>query len=55
MVSACSFSDTLPIKEKLPIFNAINVYDNPHTGKVILLVMNNSIYVGTEKFDNRLF
>ena len=51
-VSAYGFSDTLPIKENLPIVNAIYTYDNPHTGEVSLLEMIFSIYMGDKKIDS---
>ena len=51
-VSARGFSDTLLIEENLPIVNVIYAYDDPHTGEVILLEMNISIYMGDKKIDS---
>ena len=50
-VFACGYSDTLSIKEILPIINTLYTYDNPYAGVVVLLEMNYCIYMDDKKID----
>ena len=50
-VSCRGFSDSLPVKEDLPIANVIYAYDCAHQGKTILSHINYCIHMGKKKND----
>jgi len=50
-VSAQGFSDGQPALDDLPVVNALYAYDDTDSGEVILLELNHSIYLGSQKRD----
>ena len=50
-VLAQGFSDSQPILDDLPVFDALYAYDDPVSGEVILLEVNHCIYLGSKKND----
>jgi len=50
-VSAQGFSDGQPALDDLPVVNALYAYDDRDSGEVILLELNHSIYLGSQKRD----
>ena len=50
-VSAQGFSDGQPALDDLPVVNALYAYDDHNSGEVILLELNHSIYLGSQKRD----
>ena len=48
-VSAQGFSDGQPALDDLPVLNALYAYDDHDSGEVIVLELNHSIYLGSQK------